>query len=254
VKKLVVNSDDFGVCHAVNEGILRGFREGILTQASLMVPCPWADEAMAMAKQHGLPIGIHLTVTGEWDNLRWRPVTHAPSLVCDDGTLPRSVEEVEKRADRAELEAEYVAQIELVRARGIEPCHVDMHMRPVDREVTARVIRRYGIRCRSDMGPAYEDCVFPFASRTSLTNDARHLKMDKTEWLRRHIEGLGEGTHFVCCHLAERSPELRAMSSTGSPWAEEFRVTDMDAVCAPGLRELCEERGVELISCADFPD
>ncbi|NLW51470.1 MAG: ChbG/HpnK family deacetylase [Candidatus Brocadiaceae bacterium] len=254
MKRLVINSDDFGMCHSANEGILRGFREGILTQASLMVPCPWAEEAMAMARQNGLPVGVHLTVTCEWDNYRWRPLTHAPSLVKDDGTFPRSVEEVEQKADPAELEAEYVAQIELVRARGIEPCHVDMHMRPVDLEVTARLIRRYGVRCRSNMGPAYEDCAFPFTTRTSLTNDARAQKMDKTEWLRRHIQNLGEGVHFVCCHLAESSPELRSVSSTASPWAEPYRLTDTEAVCAPGLRELCEENGVELISCADFPD
>ena len=254
MKKLVVNSDDFGVCHAVNEGTLRGFREGILTQASLMIVCPWANEAVAMAKEHGLPVGVHFTVTGEWDNLRWRPLTHAPSLVCDDGTLPLTAEEVQERADRAELEAEYVAQMELFRARGIEPSHVEMHMRPIDRAVTARVIRRYGIRCRSDMTAEYADCAFPFTTRTSLTNSASGPGVDKTEWLQRYIKGLGEGVHFLCCHLSERSPEVRAISSAGDPWAEEYRATDTDAICAPGMRELCEENGVELISCADFPE
>jgi len=254
VKQLVINSDDFGVCHAVNDGIVRGFREGILTQASVMVPCPWFEEAVALAREHEIPVGVHLTVTCEWDHYRWRPVTPARSFTCADGTLPRSVAEVQERADPAELEEEFAAQLALVRARGIEPSHLDVHMRPVDPEVTARVIRRYGVRSRSRIGPGYEDCVFPFASATSLTNDVRGLAMDKTEWLRRHIEGIGEGVHFVCCHLAERSPELRAVSSTGSPWAEDYRVTDLDAVLGPGLREMCDEHGVELISLKDYPN
>jgi hypothetical protein len=254
VKHLVINSDDFGACHSINEGVIRGFREGILTQATLMVPCPWFEEAVALAKEQGLPVGVHFTATCEWDRYRWRPVTPARSFACDDGTLPRSIAEVKKRADPAELEEEFVAQVELVRARGIEPSHFDVHMAVVDPEVTARVIRRYGIRSRYPIGAGYEDCVFPFASTSSLTADPRRLGVDKAEWLRRYIEGIGEGVHFVCCHLAVRSSEMRAVSSAGSPWAEEYRATDLDAVLAPGLRELCDEHGIQLISLKDYPD
>ena len=254
MKQLIINGDDFGACHSINEGTIRGFREGILTQTSLMAPCPWFEEAAALARRYGMPVGVHLTATCEWDRCRWRPITPARSFTCDDGTLPRSIEEVRGKADPAELEREFVAQVELVRARGIEPSHFDVHMDVVDPEVTARVIRRYGIRSRYPIGPGYEDCVFPFDSTGFLTGDPRRQGMDKAEWLRRYIEGIGEGVHFVCCHLAVRSSEMRAMSSTGSPWAEDYRATDLDAVLAPGLRELCERRGIQLISLKDYPD
>jgi len=252
VKQLIINSDDFGMCHSVNEGIVRGFREGILTQASLMVPCPWFEEAVALAREHGIPVGVHLTATCEWDRYRWRPITTARSFTCEDGTLPRSIAEVADRAAPAELEEEYVAQIELVRSRGIEPCHVDVHMTVIDPEVTARVIRRCGIRSRRPLGPGYEDCVFPFTSRGHLTNDPRGQDLDKTQWLRDYIEGIAEGVHFVVCHLALSSSELRAVSSTDSPWAEDYRVSDLDAILAPGLRELCDERGIQLASLKDY--
>ena len=254
MKQLIISSDDYGVCHSVNEGVVRGFTEGILTQASIMVPCPWFEESVALAKEHGIPVGIHLTATCEWDHYRWRPLTGGRSLMYDDGTLPRSVEEVCERADLDELEEEYVAQVELVRARGLEPCFVDVHMHIVDRDFTARVLRRIGLRTRQTLGAGNEDCCFGLASRRSLTNETRDPERDKTEWLRELIEGLGEGSHFVCCHLAERSSELRSMSSTESSWAEAFRVTDLDAIVSPGLRELCEEHGVELASLADFVD
>lgn len=253
MKQLIINSDDYGVCHSINEGVIRGFREGILTQASLMVPCPWFEEAVALAKEHGIPVGVHFTATCEWDRYRWRPITAARSFTCDDGTLPRSIAEVRKRADPAELEEEFVAQVELLRAREIEPSHFDVHMDVADPEVTARVIRRYGIRSRRAIGPGYEDCVFPFDSITYMTNASRPQDMDKAEWLRRYIEGLGEGIHFVICHLAARSAELRAISSRESPWAEDLRATDLDAMVAPGLRELCDERGIQLISLKDYP-
>jgi len=37
---LLVNTDDFGMCHAVNEAIIRSLEEGIVGSCSVMVPCP----------------------------------------------------------------------------------------------------------------------------------------------------------------------------------------------------------------------
>ena len=34
---LIVNADDFGLSHSINEAVIRAHREGILTTASLMV-------------------------------------------------------------------------------------------------------------------------------------------------------------------------------------------------------------------------
>ena len=136
-----------------------------------------------------MPVGVHFTAMCDWDHYRWPPITQARSFTCDDGTLPRSIAEVRKRADPAELEEEFVAQVELVRARGIEPSHFDVHMDVADPEVTARVIRCYGIRSRRAIGPGYEDCVVPFDSTASLTNDPRRQGLDKAQWLRRYIRG-----------------------------------------------------------------
>lgn len=74
-KQLIVQGDDFGMCHAVNEGIAQSFQSGILTQTSAMAPCPWMSEAAALARELQLPVGAHGTLTCEWDHLRWRPLT-----------------------------------------------------------------------------------------------------------------------------------------------------------------------------------
>jgi hypothetical protein len=39
---LIVNVDDFGMCHAVNEAVFRAFKNGMLRSTTRMVPCPWA--------------------------------------------------------------------------------------------------------------------------------------------------------------------------------------------------------------------
>ena len=43
---LIINADDFGMCHAVNAAILRSLTEGVVCSTTLMVPCPWALHAM----------------------------------------------------------------------------------------------------------------------------------------------------------------------------------------------------------------
>lgn len=61
---LIVNGDDLGVCHAANVGTFEAMDRGIMTAASLMIPCPWAYDACAYLRAHpGLDVGIHLTFT-----------------------------------------------------------------------------------------------------------------------------------------------------------------------------------------------
>jgi predicted glycoside hydrolase/deacetylase ChbG (UPF0249 family) len=65
-RRLIVNADDFGLCHGVNRGIIETFERGILTSASLMVRYPAAAEAAAYARLHPeLSVGMHLDL-GEW--------------------------------------------------------------------------------------------------------------------------------------------------------------------------------------------
>jgi len=51
-RRLIVNADDFGLSHSVNEAVIRAHREGILTTASLMVNEPGFDEAVKLAKEN----------------------------------------------------------------------------------------------------------------------------------------------------------------------------------------------------------
>src|SRR5512139_2729037 len=82
---LIINADDFGMCHAVNEAIIRTLREGLVRSTSLMVPCPWALHAMHFLANHPeIPFGVHLTVISDPIDYRWGPLTSrkkVPSLV-----------------------------------------------------------------------------------------------------------------------------------------------------------------------------
>ncbi|MCA9975036.1 MAG: ChbG/HpnK family deacetylase, partial [Anaerolineales bacterium] len=72
---LIINADDFGMCHAVNEAIIGTLKEGIVRSTTLMVPCPWALHAMHFLADHPeIPFGVHLTVISDWVDYRWGPV------------------------------------------------------------------------------------------------------------------------------------------------------------------------------------
>jgi hypothetical protein len=47
---VVVHADDIGMCHAANLGAFQTLREGPATCGSIMVPCPWFQEAAEFAK------------------------------------------------------------------------------------------------------------------------------------------------------------------------------------------------------------
>ncbi|HLU42782.1 MAG TPA: ChbG/HpnK family deacetylase, partial [Microthrixaceae bacterium] len=107
---LIVNCDDLGMCHSTNEGVYDALRNGFATSATLMVPCPWAREAAA--RYRGEDVGVHMTLTAEWELYRWGPITQAPSLLGGDGGFPRTIEDVWEHADLDEVRRELRAQVE----------------------------------------------------------------------------------------------------------------------------------------------
>ncbi|NJO03720.1 MAG: ChbG/HpnK family deacetylase [Bacteroidia bacterium] len=83
---LLVRADDMGFAHAVNEACIATYTEGIARSVEVIVPGPWFEEAAQMLAGHpGYDVGIHLVLTSEWQNLKWRPLTSATSLKDADG-------------------------------------------------------------------------------------------------------------------------------------------------------------------------
>ena len=119
------------MCRAANFGVFDLLKSGGITSSTIMAPCGWAPEAVKFAKEHPeFAIGVHLTTTSEWDNYRWGPVSSTPnaSLRDKDGYFYHECDDFEKHADLAEVKAEMIAQIEKLKALGLNPSHIDNHM------------------------------------------------------------------------------------------------------------------------------
>lgn len=245
---LVVQSDDFGMCHAGNEGVVRAFRDGILTQASVMVPCPWFAEAASLAMEHEIPVGVHLTLTAEWDYLRWGPLTGARSLVGADGRFPKTIEAVREQALPGEMLEEFLTQVELFKSYALEPGYFDCHMGIVTPEPYAEVCQRYGRPFDYPIG----DVAVGFDSIHMLSGRPSE---EKLPYLIDRISALEPGKHLIVSHCAVDSEELRSMTSDEAEnvaWTNEYRVSDLAVLTSPEVKQLVEDRGIRLVSVADL--
>lgn len=250
--QLIVQADDFGMCHAVNEGIVRAFNHGIVTQSAIMAPCPWFHEAADLSREHHIPIGLHCTLTCEWDHLRWRPLTDGASLMEADGTQHRTLAGAQAAVDPEEAFAEVRAQAERARAAGIELICCDNHMGPVCPPAFERLCAELGVPF---LYPVVQPHV-PLASAVMISEymgNRNHA--DKKSWLLHHIDNLAPGLHYLCTHPAVASPELSAIAkpdAQNADWADRFRVSDLEVLTDPDIRAAIEGRGIELVSVADL--
>ena len=254
---LIINADDFGMCHSVNEAIIGALKEGIVHSTTLMVPCPWALHAMHFLTDHPeIPFGVHLTAISDSVNNHWRPLTAAekvPSLLDEAGYFYdfEHMPEFMARVRLDQLEMEFRSQIEAVLVAGLEPVHLDWHsLRIRDRadifDVMFRLAREYGLALR-------------VASRSSIEKlqslglpPHDHDVLDSyllapankadcyAELLRKLPAGLSEWA----VHPGLDSAELLAIEPGGT----RIRQADFDFFTSRRAKEITREEGIILLN------
>ncbi|MEN0002468.1 MAG: ChbG/HpnK family deacetylase, partial [Pseudomonadota bacterium] len=135
---LLVRADDAGSSWSSNMGCLRACTDGIAGSVEVMMPCGWVSHAARLfGERREIDVGIHLTLTSEWEAVRWRPLTHAASLIDDDGfflplLMPRDgdtrpcLAQADWQLD--DIAGELRAQIMLGKALFAHASHVSTHM------------------------------------------------------------------------------------------------------------------------------
>ncbi len=129
-KYLIINADDFGLCHSANAAVMDLFESGSLLSSTIMMPCPGADEAIEFSINNPqYAIGVHLTHTNEWEEkFPWGSLTRGKSLENEEGRMWPESEDFEAHCEYDEAVAETIAQIEYAEKKGMKPSHVDSHM------------------------------------------------------------------------------------------------------------------------------
>jgi chitin disaccharide deacetylase len=154
LKLLIVNGDDFGASREKNAGIVRCYREGILTSTSLMVAEPAREEAAALARAYPeLDVGLHLVfvqgksvlpaarLTGLVDPqaaFTDRPITAGLRYFFNRGLRQKIVDEC-----RAQIEA----HLRLIGYLNHIDGHLNVHVHPVIIEILCDLAVEYRVPC-----------------------------------------------------------------------------------------------------------
>lgn len=129
---LIIHCDDAGMSLASNQGAIEALEFGLVTSVSVMMPCPWVPGFAKYVKEHpNVDVGLHLTLTSEYDGYRWMPVagkSAVPGLADEQGCLWDNVPLVIEHASADEVEIEIRAQIDRAEAMGMPITHLDSHM------------------------------------------------------------------------------------------------------------------------------
>jgi predicted glycoside hydrolase/deacetylase ChbG (UPF0249 family) len=256
--RLIVRGDDMGFSHSGNEALIRCFQEGIETSIEVLVPSPWFPEAgRLLAQNPKVDVGVHLALTSEWDNIKWRPLTDAASLKDSDGYFfpmihrnqnypKRALMEHEWRID--DIEKEFRAQIEMARKYIPRVSHLSGHMgcdhlNDDVKKLTRKLAKEYGL----DINPA------DFGVKSVGLKGLRGTSEEKIASFIKLLESLeDETTSLFVEHPGLDSPELRAISHIGyeNVAADRQGVTDMWT--DERVRKLIEARGIQLIGYRDL--
>lgn len=198
-KLLVIHGDDAGMCHSANVATAKALERGIVSSASAMAPCPWFTHFVDWAKANPkADVGLHLTLTSEWEHYRWRPVSspdRVRSLVDEYGFLWRTTKDIFDHAVLSEMEIEARAQIEFTLRCGLKPTHIDGHMGvfsvPGGLELFVRLGEEYDILPRlmarepediARMSAVLEEATAKSRSAKSGSAESQLAKTQSAEW------------------------------------------------------------------------
>lgn len=256
--RLIVKADDMGAAHGINVGTIEAFTKGVVTTTNVIVPGPWMPEAARLLEQHpDLDVGVHLALTSEWEGVKWRPLTHAPSLVDVNGhffsiVAPRpgfapgtSVREANPRLD--EVERELRAQLDQAKRLIPRITYTWEHMgfgnvSPEVREIVRRLSKEYGLIVPSDLGMKSVGRVY----------ESKDTGVEKARKLAAKLETLEPGLWLHIDHASTDDPEMQAIGHVGYEWVAADRRANVEAWTSPLVREAIERKGIQLVGYRDL--
>jgi predicted glycoside hydrolase/deacetylase ChbG (UPF0249 family) len=256
--RLIVRGDDMGFSHEVNVACIMAYQQGILTAVEVMAPCDSFLEAVRLLHQNpGLDVGIHLTLTSEWENIKWGPLTEAPSLVDEHGhffpmTWPDEAYLPGKALGTSdwkldEIGKELRAQIELVLHHLPNCSHTTPHMgfhsiSPQVNQLAFNLIQEYNVDANIRFLPLKEVTLFGEASTTE------EMVVNAVEVL----ENLGPGTWEFYEHPGLLSNEAEAHWHIGAENDARYRDAVTKALTSDKLKEVIRRRKIKLIGYNDL--
>ena len=258
VIRLIVRGDDMGYTHSGNEALIKCYKEGIETSIEVIVPSPWFPEAVKMLQQNpGVDVGIHLALTSEWENIKWRPVSNGASIKDSSGYFYPMVYPnknypgqslLENKIQIEDIEKEFRSQIEMAIKKIPHISHISSHMNCTNmneevKALTKKLAKEYRIDIDLDeYGVKYVGYNGP--SKTSAEKIQSFLSM---------LSKLEPGnTYWFIDHPGMNDEELKAVYHIGYEQVAADRQGVTDVFTNEKVKAFIKEKGIQLIGYKDL--
>jgi len=267
----IIHTDDIGMCQASVDAFADMVDFGLISSGAIMIPCPWSLEAAKYCRTHPkADVGVHLTLTSEWETYRWGPIStrdQSTGLLDAQGYFPHSSEQVQTSAEPSAVEIELTAQVKHALSEGISLTHIDTHMGSVAHPkfipIYVQLAMKFGLplmipRMSEEEWQAYgginpqvaamavqmiqmlEDMGVPLLDGLSgLELEDPNARLEQA---KQALKALKPGiTHFII-HPSKDTPELRHITDS---WA--CRVADYETFTSEETRRFIKDEGIQII-------
>lgn len=257
--RLIVRADDIASSRAANIACMETALNGITTSIEVMVVCPWFPEAAKLLNDNPtIDVGLHLTLTSEWENIKWRPLTYCPSLTDENGyffpmiwpnkSYPGQAI-TENKWELKEIEQEFRAQIELALKNIPQIGHLSGHMgsmtfAPEVAALVSRLANEYNLttldRKESMNQPQVEFVGYTGSNKTYE---------DKEKSFLATLDQLQPGkTYLFIDHPALDNEEMQTVGHIGYEWVAKDRQGVTDLFISDKVKQAIKEKGIQLVT------
>jgi len=269
---VIFHADDVGMFHSTVDAYIDLVDFGLLSSASVMTPCPWFHAIAKYSLDNSLSsidLGVHLTLTSEWENYRWKPISTGDSmleLIDDNGYFKPELRLNYSKTIGESIDREFKLQIELAKSFGIDITHIDTHMltawHPDFLESYIKLGQNYKLPTllvKNDLFNFFKNINSSIVRKSfkvqqnveelkyfPLIDNFYHMPLDhsdnRVEQIENILVSLPNGiTHFTI-HPAKDSAELRAVADD---WPS--RVADYEAFMSNRLKQVVTKCGIHVI-------
>lgn len=268
-KLLIIHADDIGAAHSENVATIAALTKGIVNSTSIMMPCAWSTEVGELIQDlPDLDIGVHITLTNEWENYKWKTVSlNTPGLLGPDGHMYPDCASVSKNASPEEVEVEMRAQIEAALGIGIKPTHLDSHMgcvfygRPEYLASFIKLAKEYGIppmlnkeiidgvvKTNPKLFEGIDVDNLPMVDQVGMLYPNDYDQIGSEAFYTNWLNNLSAGVNVLLIHVAYDDAEMQAVTIRHPHFNAPWRQADFDFFTSEKARKLILDNDIKLVT------
>ncbi len=258
---LIIQASDVGMFEANMSAYTELLEISLITSAAALPACIWFPQIAHLARIHrSADVGLNLTLTSEWDTIRWRPTSTTDpesGLLDDHGYFPKSIDLLPTPLNVEAITREFEKQIVRAQKMGIRVTHLDSHQgisyHPELTGIFTSMANKHRLPLAflRDSSSSWDSLpwIKPEWVATAKSN-ARQMEIsgmtlldsitdltlstdDHVVRIKELIASLPAGLHMITVHAAKETPELKAITTDWKGYVRDYEAwTSVDLMVA----------------------